>query len=189
MNDKLATITQLFEGREIRSIWDAEKEDYYFCIVDVIDVLAKPKDASDYWTTTKKRLIEEEKSEIPTKCRKLKIKSKEDGKMYPMDTLDTEGIFRLVESIPSSNAEPFKLWLAKLGRERIDEVFDPEIAVKRAVEYYRKRGYSDEWIKARLLGIIDRFKLTDIWKAGGIEKSFEYAILTNEIYKIKVGLE
>ena len=189
MDNKLATITQLFDGKEIRSYWDAEKEDYFFCVVDVINVLAEPKDSSDYWTTLKKRLLKDEKSEIPTKCRKLKMKSPKDGKLYPMDTLDTQGIFRLIESVPSPKAEPFKLWLAQLGSERIDEVFDPEIAVKRAVEYYRKHGYSDEWIKARLLGIVDRFKLTDIWKDGGIEKPFEYAILTNEIYKGWSGMK
>lgn len=104
-----------------------------------------------------------------------------DGKFYKTDTLDMNGIFRLIESIPNPKAEPFKLWLAKLGSERIDEVFDPEIAVNRAVEYYRNKGYTDEWIKARLTGIVDRFKLTDIWKDGGINKPVEYAMLTNEI--------
>ena len=144
MNDKLTTITNLFEGKEIRSVWDSEKEEYYFSVVDVINALAESKDASDYWTTLKRRMIKEEKSEIPTNCRELKMKSSKDGKMYKTDTLDTEGIFRLIESVPSSKAEPFKMWLASLGKERIDEVFDPEIAVNRAVEYYRKRGYDDK---------------------------------------------
>ncbi len=112
-----------------------------------------------------------------------------DGKMRNTDVLDTEGILRLIESVPSPKAEPFKLWLANLGKERIDEVFDPEIAINRAVSYYRNKGYTDEWIKKRLLGIIDRFKLTDIWKEGGIEKPFEYAILTNEIYKSWSGMK
>lgn len=112
-----------------------------------------------------------------------------DGKMRNTDVLDTEGILRLIESVPSPKAEPFKLWLAHLGKERIDEVFDPEIAINRAVSYYRNKGYTDEWIKKRLLGIIDRFKLTDIWKEGGIEKPFEYAILTNEIYKSWSGMK
>ena len=188
MNDKLATITQLFEGKEIRSIWDAEKEEYYFSVVDVILVLTDSPNPRDYWYRLKTRMTEEEKSEVSTKCRQLKMKA-QDGKMRETDTLDTEGIFRLIESVPSSKAEPFKMWLASLGKERIDEVFDPEIAVKRAVEYYRKHGYSDEWIKARLLGIVDRFKLTDIWKDGGIEKPFEYAILTNEIYKGWSGMK
>ena len=189
MNDKLATITNLFEGKEIRSIWDSEKEEYYFSVVDVINALAEPKDASDYWTTLKRRMIKEEKSEIPTNCRELKMKSSKDGKMYKTDTLDTEGIFRLIESVPSSKAEPFKMWLAALGKERIDEVFDPEIAVNRAVEYYRKRGYDDKWIKSRLTGIVDRFKLTDIWKESGITKDYEYGILTNEIYKSWSGMK
>ena len=112
----------------------------------------------------------------------LKLKAK-DGKMRETDTLDTEGVFRLVESVPSPKAEPFKMWLASLGKERIDEVFDPEIVVNRAVEYYRKRGYDDKWIKSRLTGIVDRFKLTDVWKESGITKDYEYGILTNEIYK------
>ena len=188
MNDKLATITQLFEGKEIRSIWDAEKEEYYFSVVDVILVLTDSPNPRDYWYRLKTRMTEEEKSEVSTKCRQLKMKA-QDGKMRETDTLDTEGILRLIESVPSSKAEPFKMWLASLGKERIDEVFDPEIAVKRAVEYYRKREYSDEWIKARLLGIVDRFKLTDIWKDGDIEKPFEYAILTNEIYKGWSGMK
>ena len=189
MNDKLTTITNLFEGKEIRSIWDKEKEDYFFSVVDVINALAEPKDASDYWTTLKRRMIKEEKSEIPTICRELKMKSSKDGKMYKTDTLDTEGIFRLIESVPSSKAEPFKMWLASLGKERIDEVFNPEIAVNRAVEYYRKRGYDDKWIKSRLTGIVDRFKLTDVWKDSGITKDYEYGILTNEIYKSWSGMK
>ena len=119
----------------------------------------------------------------------LKMKSQKDGKNYLTDTLDTEGIFRLIESVPSPKAEPFKMWLASLGKERIDEVFDPEIAISRAVDYYRKRGYSDEWIKARLAGIVDRFKLTDVWKDGGISKDYEYALLTNEIYKTWSGMK
>ena len=140
MNDKLTTITNLFEGKEIRSIWDSEKEEYYFSVVDVINSLAEPKDASDYWTTLKRRMIKEEKSEIPTNCRKLKMKSSKDGKMYKTDTLDTEGIFRLIESVPSSKAEPFKMWLASLGKERIDEVFDPEIATRELAKEHKPFG-------------------------------------------------
>ena len=187
-NNKLETISNLFEGKEIRSIWDSEKEDYYFSVVDVISVLANPKDSSDYWTTLKKRLINEESSELPTKCRRLKMKSKKDGKNYLTDTLDTEGILRLIESVPSPKAEPFKLWLARLGKERIDKVFDPEIAVNRSINNYRRRGYTDEWIEKRLKGILDRHKLTDIWKEGGITEGFEYALLTNEIYKEWSGM-
>ena len=167
-NNKLETLTNLFEGIEIRSIWDKNKEDYYYSVVDVINALAEPRDASDYWTTLKRRLTKEEKSELPTKCRRLKMRA-QDGKLRETDTLDTEGIFRLVESVPSPKAEPFKMWLAKLGKERIDEVFDPEVAANRVVNYYRSKGYTDEWIKQRLIGIVDRFKLTDIWKNGGIK--------------------
>ena len=159
--NKLETISNLFDGKEIRSIWDTEKGDYYFSVVDVIGVLTDSKDSSDYWTTLKRRLTNDEGSELPTNCRSLKFKAK-DGKMRSTDTLDTNGIFRLIESIPSPKAEPFKLWLANLGSERIDEVFDPELAIKRAIDYYRKRGYSDKWIEARLKGILDRNKLTDI---------------------------
>ncbi len=186
--DKLKTITNLFEGREIRSIWDSEKEDYYFSVVDVISVLTDSKDSSDYWTTLKRRLTRDEKSELPTICRSLKFKAK-DGKMRNTDTLDTKGILRLIESIPSPKAEPFKLWLANLGSERIDEVFDPEIAIRRAIDYYRKRGYSDKWVEARLKGILDRNKLTDIWKDGGISKDSKYGKLTNEIYKEWSGMK
>lgn len=142
-NNKLETISKLFEGKEIRSIWDAEKEDYFFSVVDVIKVLTDSNNANDYWYRLKKRMTDEEKSEISTKCRQLKLKSK-DGKNYLTDTLDTQGILRLIESVPSPKAEPFKLWLAQMGKERIDEVFDPEIAIKRAIAYYRNRGYSDK---------------------------------------------
>lgn len=117
------------------------------------------------------------------------MKLKKDGKSYLTDTLDTKGVLRLIESVPSPKAEPFKLWLANLGSERIEEVFDPEIAINRAVNYYRNKGYTDEWIKARLTGIVDRFKLTDIWKEGGITKQMEYAMLTNGIYKGWSGMK
>ena len=187
-NNKLETISSLFEGKEIRSIWDAEKEEYYFSVVDIIGALTESRDSKDYWYRLKKRMTEEEKSEISTKCRQLKLKST-DGKFYSTDTLDTQGILRLIESIPSPKAEPFKLWLAQTGKERIDEVFDPEIAINRAVDYYRSRGYSDEWIKARMTGVVDRRKLTDVWKENGITKNIEYGILTNEIYKEWSGMK
>ncbi len=187
-NNKLETISNLFEDKEIRSIWDKDKEEYYFSIVDVINALAEPKDASDYWTTLKRRLMKVEGSKLPTICRKLKMRA-QDGKMRETDTLDTEGIFRLIESIPSSKAEPFKIWLARLGKERIDEVFDPEVAANRVVNYYRAKGYTDEWIKQRLIGIVDRFQLTDIWKDSGIEHPIEFALLTNEIYKTWSGMK
>ena len=186
--DKLDTILNIFEGNEIRSIWDSEKEEYYFSVVDVISALTESTNPRDYWYRLKVRMTEEEKSEVSTKCRQLKMKA-QDGKLRETDTLDTKGIFRLIESVPSPKAEPFKMWLANLGSERIDEVFDPEIAIKRAINYYRKKGYSDKWIESRLKGILDRNKLTDVWKDGGIDKPFEYAVLTNEIYKTWSGMK
>ena len=188
MNNKLETISNLFEGIEIRSIWDSETEEYYFSVVDVISALAEPKEPRKYWNDLKRKL-QNEGSELSEKIGQLKMKSLKDGKMYYTDTLDTKGIFRLIESVPSPKAEPFKMWLASLGKERIDEVFDPEIAANRVVNYYRTKGYSDEWIKQRLIGIVDRFKLTDIWKGGGIEKPVEFALLTNEIYKTWSGMK
>ena len=187
--NKLETISNLFEGKEIRSIWDSDKGDYYFSVVDIISALTGSSNPRNYWNTLKRRMTEEEKSELYAKCVQLKMKSTKDGKSYLTDTLDTKGILRLIESIPSPNAEPFKLWLAELGKERIDEVFDPELAVNRAVEYYRNRGYDDKWIKSRLTGIVDRFKLTDVWKESGITKNYEYGILTNEIYQEWSGMK
>ena len=187
MDNKLDTITNLFEGNEIRSIWDDEKEEYYFSVVDVIKALTDNSRPRKYWSDLKNRL-KEEGSQLHDNIVQLKMKAK-DGKMRETDTLDTEGILRLIESVPSPKAEPFKMWLASLGNERINEVFDPEIAINRAVSYYRKKGYDDEWIKNRLLGIVNRFKLTDIWKEGGIKDNFEYAMLTNEIYKGWSGMK
>ena len=178
----------LFEGSEIRSIWDSEKEEYYFSVVDVISVLTNSANPRNYWNMLK-RMLNDEGSELSEKIGQLKMKSSKDGKMYKTDTLDTSGIFRLIESVPSPKAEPFKVWLANLGKERIDEVFDPEIAINRAVEYYRKKGYTEEWIKQRLIGIVDRFKLTDVWKNSGITKGYEYGVLTNEIYKTWSGMK
>ena len=186
--DKLETISNLFEGNEIRSIWDNEKEEYYFSVVDVISALTNANIPRNYWSDLKRKL-KDEGSQLHEKIVQLKMKSKKDGKNYLTDTLDTKGILRLIESVPSPKAEPFKLWLANLGSERIDEVFDPEIAINRAVDYYRKRGYSDKWIKDRLDGIVDRKQLTDVWKDGGITKNYEYGILTNEIYQEWSGMK
>lgn len=186
--NKLETISNLFEGSEIRSIWDNEKEEYYFSVVDVIGALTDTKTPRNYWSDLKRKLVAEG-SQLHEKIVQLKLKSKKDGKNYLTDTLDTKGILRLIESVPSPKAEPFKLWLANLGSERVDEVFDPEIAVNRAINYYRNKGYSDGWIKSRLIGILDRFKLTDIWKDGGINKPLEYAMLANEIYKGWSGMK
>lgn len=188
LNNKLETISNLFEDREIRSIWDSEKEDYYFSIVDVIGALTNANIPRNYWSDLKRKLSVEG-SQLHENIVQLKMKSKKDGKSYLTDTLDTKGVLRLIESVPSPKAEPFKMWLANLGSERIDEVFDPEIAINRAVNYYRNKGYTDEWIKTRLTGIVDRFKLTDIWKEGGITKPIEYAMLTNEIYKGWSGMK
>ena len=146
--NKLETISNLFEGKEIRSVWDSEKEEYYFSVVDVIAALTNANIPRNYWSDLKRKLSNEG-SQLHENIVQLKMKSKKDGKNYLTDTLDTKGILRLIESVPSPKAEPFKLWLANLGSERIDEVFDPEIAIKRAINYYRKRGYSDKWIEAR----------------------------------------
>lgn len=186
-NNKLETISKLFEGKEIRSVWDAEKEEYYFNITDVIKALTDSPDPSHYWRTLKYRMIKEGNQTV-TNCDTFKFKSK-DRKMRNADVLDTKGILRLIESVPSSKAEPFKLWLAQMGSDRIDEVFDPEIAIRRAINYYRNKGYSDRWIETRLKGILDRNKLTDIWKENGINENFEFAVLTNEIYKTWSGMK
>ena len=185
--EKLKTISNLFEGNEIRSVWDSEKEEYYFSVVDVINALAEPKDARKYWSVLKTRL-KKEGSEVTTNCSQLKMLAS-DGKIRLRDAMKTNDILRLIESIPSKKAEPFKIWLANLGSERIDEVFDPELAIKRAIEYYRKRGHDDRWIETRLKGILTRNKLTDIWKEGGISKDYEYGIRTNEIYKEWSGMK
>lgn len=183
---KLETILNLFEGNEISSTWNSEEEEYYFSVVDVIGALTESSRARKYWNDLKIRLTNEG-SELSDKIGQLKMQSA-DGKYYNTDVLDTKGILRLVQSVSSKKAEPFKLWLANLGKERIDEVFDPEVAINRAVDYYKKRGYTNEWIKARLDGIVDRKKLTDVWKDNGITSNYEYGILTNEIYKEWSGM-
>ena len=187
--NSLKTITNLFEGTEIRSIWNSEKEDYYFSVVDVIKALTDNdyQKSRNYWKVLKFRLVEEG-SELVKFCNRLKMMA-QDGKMRETDTLNTEGILRLIESIPSPKAEPFKMWLANLGKERIDEVFDPEKAINRAIDYYRNKGYDDNWIEVRLKGILNRKKLTDVWKENGINQNYEYAILTNEIYKTWSGMK
>jgi len=184
---KLSLITNLFEEKEIRSIWDSEKEDYYFSVVDVISALTDSPNPRNYWNMLKKRMSEEEKSELYTNCVQLKMKSK-DGKNYMTDTLDTEGIFRLIESVPSPKAEPFKVWLAKLGRQEVDNVFDPSKGIDKMIDYYLSKGYSLEWIEVRIKAIIDRKKLTNTWKENGITEGHEFAILTNEIYKKWSGM-
>lgn len=187
-NNKLETISNLFEDSEIRSAWDSEKEEYYFSVVDVIGALTDSNIPRNYWSDLKRKL-KQEGSQLHENIVQLKMKSQKDGKNYLTDTLDTKGILRLIESIPSPKAEPFKLWLAKMGNDRIDEVFDPEPAINRAVDYYRSRGYNDNWIKARMTGVVDRRKLTDVWKENGITKNIEYAVLTNEIYQAWLGMK
>ncbi len=186
MNNKLSTITNLFEGKEIRSIWDAKKEDYYFSVVDVIETLTDSNIPKRYWTDLKRKLIDEG-SELYEKIVRLKMKA-QDGKMRETDTLDTKGIFRLIESIPSPKAEPFKMWLAKLGSDKIDEAFDPSKGIDQMIDFYLKKGYSLEWIEARIKAILDRKKLTNTWKENGVNDGVEYAILTNDIYKEWSGM-
>ena len=186
MDNKLATITQLFDGKEIRSIWDAEKEDYYFSVVDVIETLTDSNIPKRYWTDLKRKLIDEG-SELYEKIVRLKMKA-QDGKMRETDTLDTKGIFRLIESISSPKAEPFKMWLAKLGSDKIDEAFDPSKGIDQMIDFYLKKGYTLEWIESRIKAIIDRKKLTNTWKENGVTEGVEYAILTNDIYKEWSGM-
>ena len=186
MNDKLATITQLFDGKEIRSIWDAEKEDYYFSVVDVIETLTDSNIPKRYWTDLKRKLIDEG-SELYEKIVRLKMKA-QDGKMRETDALDTKGIFRLIESVPSPKAEPFKMWLAKLGSDKIDEAFDPSKGIDQMIDFYLKKGYTLEWIESRIKAIIERKKLTNTWKENGVREGVEYAILTNDIYKEWSGM-
>jgi len=186
-NNKLETISNLFDGKEIRSIWDAEKEEYYFSVVDVISALTESKIPRNYWSDLKRKL-RQEGSQLHENIVQLKMLAP-DGKMRLRDALDTEGILRLIESVPSPKAEPFKMWLASLGKERIDEVFDPEIAINRAIEYYRNKGYDDKWIESRLKGILDRKKLTDIWQENGIKDNYEFDVLTNDIYKTWSGMK
>ena len=187
MKNKIETITKLFEGNEIRGVWNSEEEDYYFSVVDIVYALTESKNPKRYWSDLKKK-INTEGSQLYEKIVQLKLKSQKDGKKYLTDTLNTEGIFRLIESIPSPKAEPFKLWLAKLGREEIDNVFDPSKGIDKMIDYYLAKGYTLEWIEVRIKAILDRKKLTNAWKDTGITNNVDYAILTNEIYKEWSGM-
>ena len=178
---------QIFEGKKIRSVWDNEKEEWYFSVVDVVGALTDSVNARDYWYKMKKRMTDEEKSELSTICRQLKLKAP-DGKMRSTDVADIQGIFRVIQSIPSPKAEPFKMWLAQVGKDRIDEITDPELTIDRALETYLKKGYSKEWINQRLQAIQVRKELTDAWQEHGVKKGIEYAILTDEISKAWSGL-
>jgi hypothetical protein len=179
------TAVKLFETKQVRSIWSEEQEKWYFSIVDVVGILTESVDAGAYWRKLKQRL-KEEGNETVTNCHSLKLVA-EDGKMRMTDVADTEQLFRLIQSIPSKKAEPFKLWLAQVGRERIDEIEDPEIGIERMMETYLRKGYSKEWINQRLKSIEVRKELTDEWDARGVQKGQEYAILTDDITKAWSG--
>ena len=178
---------KIFEGSQIRSVWDNEREEWYFSIVDVVGSLTESNNPRDYWYRVKKRMSEEEKSELSTICRQLKLKAP-DGKMRLTDVADMQGIFRIIQSVPSPKAEPFKMWLAEVGKERIDEIIDPELTIDRALEGYARKGYSREWINQRLQAIQVRKELTDTWQDHGVKSGNEYAILTNEISKAWSGM-
>lgn len=178
---------KIFEGSQIRSVWDNEREEWYFSIVDVVGSLTESNNPRDYWYRVKKRMSEEEKSELSTICRQLKLKAP-DGKMRLTDVADMQGIFRIIQSVPSPKAEPFKMWLAEVGKERIDEIIDPELTIDRALEGYARKGYSREWINQRLQAIQVRKELTDTWQDHGVKAGNEYAILTNEISKAWSGM-
>jgi len=178
---------KMFEGSQIRSVWDNEREEWYFSVVDVIGSLTESNNPRDYWYRVKKRMSEEERSELSTFCRQLKLKST-DGKSYKTDVADMQGIFRIIQSVPSPKAEPFKMWLAEVGKERIDEIIDPELTIDRALESYARKGYSREWINQRLQAIQVRKELTDTWQDHGVKGGNEYAILTNEISKAWAGM-
>lgn len=178
---------KMFEGSQIRSVWDNEREEWYFSVVDVIGSLTESNNPRDYWYRVKKRMSEEERSELSTFCRQLKLKST-DGKSYKTDVADMQGIFRIIQSVPSPKAEPFKMWLAEVGKERIDEIIDPELTIDRALEGYARKGYSREWINQRLQAIQVRKELTDTWQDHGVKAGNEYAILMNEISKAWSGM-
>ena len=185
--DKMHLINKIFNNETIRTVWDKEDEKYYISIVDLVGVLVESDSPRKYWNWLKNKLKKEEDFQLSSITRQLKLKSS-DGKYYNTDVVDIEGMFRIIESIPSKNAEPIKLWLAKLGSERIDEVFDPSISAQRAIDLYRAKGYDEDWIIKRIKGMQDRKQLTDVWKDGNIKEGKEFAILTNEIYKEWSGM-
>ena len=185
--DKMHLINKIFNNETIRTVWDKEDEKYYISIVDLVGVLVESDSPRKYWNWLKNKLKKEEDFQLSSITRQLKLKSS-DGKYYNTDVVDIEGMFRIIESIPSKNAEPIKLWLAKLGSERIDEVFDPSLAAQRAIDLYRAKGYDEAWIIKRIKGMQDRKQLTDVWKDGNIKEGKEFAILTNEIYKEWSGM-
>jgi hypothetical protein len=177
---------KLFEQKNVRSVWDDSEEKWYFSIVDVVGILSDSSNPNNYWKVLKNRL-KKEGSQLVTDCNQLKMLSS-DGKYYKTDVADTEQLFRLIQSVPSPNAEPFKLWLAKVGSERLDEIADPEIGIDRLMETYLKKGYSKEWVNQRLKSIEVRKDLTDEWEIRGVKKGQEFAKLTDEITKAWSGL-
>lgn len=185
-NDKMYLVNKLFNNESIRTVWDKDKEKYYISVVDIIGVLSGSDRPRKYWSDLKSKL-NQEGNEVSEKIGQLKLKSP-DGKYRLTDVCDIEEMFRIIESIPSKNAEPIKQWLARLGSERIDETFDPSIALQRTIDLYRAKGYDENWISKRMKSIQERKQLTDVWKENGIKEGKEYAILTNEIYKTWSGM-
>lgn len=180
--------TKLFEGNHIRSVWDNEKEEWYFSIIDIIGALTESKNPRRYWSDLKRKMNDEEGAvQLYENIVQLKLESS-DGKKYITDVSDMQGIFRIIQSVPSPKAEPFKMWLAEVGKERIDEIVDPELTIDRALETYVKKGYTREWINQRLQAIQVRKELTDTWQDHGVKEGREYAILTNEITKAWSGM-
>lgn len=178
---------QLFEDKKIRTAWDEQREEWYFSIVDVVGILSDSPNPNNYWKVLKKRLKDEGNQSV-TNCNQLKLKSPKDGKKYLTDVADTEQLLRIIQSVPSPKAEPFKMWLASVGRERIEETIDPELTIDRALATYLKKGYSRDWINQRLQAIQVRKELTDEWDNHGVQKGVEYAILTDEITKAWSGM-
>ena len=180
--------TKLFEGNYIRSVWDNEKEEWFFSIIDIIGALTESKNPRRYWSDLKRKMNDEEGAvQLYENIVQLKLESS-DGKKYITDVADMQGIFRIIQSVPSPKAEPFKMWLAEVGKERIDEILDPELTIDRALETYVKKGYTREWINQRLQAIQVRKELTDTWQDHGVKEGREYAILTNEITKAWSGM-
>ena len=185
MNNKLQILNKTFENKKVRTVWNPDEEKYYISVIDIVSILTESKDSTAYWRKLKQRL-KEEGNETVTNCHALKMLAK-DGKNRLTDVVDLEGMFRIIESIPSKKAEPIKLWLARLGKERIDEEYDPEITINRALETYRRKGYSDDWINQRLKTIDARKEFTDELKNNGVESSKEFADLTNLLTKTWSG--
>ena len=186
MENKIIALTKTFENERIRTVWNSNEEKYYISVVDIIKVLTESSEPRKYWNWLKNKLLKEEDFETSSITRQLKLKAS-DGKMRLTDVVDIEGMFRIIESIPSKKAEPIKLWLAHLGKERIDEEFDPEITINRALEAYRRKGYSDDWINQRLKAIDARKEFTDELKNNGIESSKDFAMLTELLTKVWSG--